>query len=288
MEATELRIRAGSKFLEGMLTVMGIVFLIFFLSSFTGTREKEIGARHSAVWVSLVALLVLRQWRWRRRILIGTAGIQWHHSKDDYGRRLTWSEVEELFILGPEEFELRGAGTSIQFTPAFGGVAEARERVSRSLGDLRYRLRDRAMREGELHFRMPGGRWKAHVLYLLVILVLTGLTATVALPIVSRRQAGFPLLLIGILGVSWVWNFRRRASLMGTVVTLYRDGLLVRRLDGSEKIAWSTVTGTDWNEKGGLDLLLAGGRRVSLPRQLANITLLEGFVEEARAGAQSA
>jgi hypothetical protein len=232
-----------------------------------------------------VALLLLRQWRWRRRILIDATGVRRLRSKNDYGVRLEWDEIEELFILGPQEFELRGAGKSIAFTPSFDGVLEARTQVSRSLHTLRGRLRDRAMREGELHFRMPGGRWKAHALYLLVILVLTGLTAMVAVPIVSRRQAGFPLLLIMILGVGWVWNFRRSASRMGTVVTLYRDGLLVRRLDGSEKIAWSTVTGTDWNEKGGLDLLLVSGKRVSLPPQLANVTLLEGFVEEARTGA---
>ena len=36
---------------------------------------------------------------------------------------------------------------------------------------------------------------------------------------------------------------------MGTVVHLYRDGLLIRRLDGRDKVAWSDLAATEWDGK---------------------------------------
>lgn len=289
MEAMELRVRVSRMFFEAVLLLLVVVFVSFCLSSYRHSAEEEKAARHITLWIYLATLLLLQQLRWRRRILIGLAGMQWRRSASDPGIGLTWSEVEELFILGPEEFELRGAGKSIRFTPSFGGVGEARERVSRSLGDLRHRLRDRAMREGELHFRMPTLRWKAHALYLAAVLVLTGLTALGLAPVLRQGRNGVPAIVVFLVFGAWiVLKLRRLASGMGTIVTLYRDGVLVRRLDGSRKISWSTVTGTEWNEKGGLDILEQGGKRVSLPPQLANVTLLEGFIDEARSGPSNA
>jgi hypothetical protein len=240
-----------------------------------------------ALGPSALAIVVLVIFRWRSRVLISPQGLELRRSEGVALKRLGWDEVEELFILGPEEFELRGGGISIRLTAAYEGVSQARSVVSARLGSLRERLHDRALREGELVFRMPLGRWKAHVFYITVLIVLTILTGMLVAPMVSHAGFGFPA--VGILmGGAWVWSLRRQASGMGTVVTLYRDGLLVRRLDGSRKVAWSEVAGTEWNGEGGLVLRLTNGKRVFLPPQLANVTLLEGFVEEARTGTRSA
>lgn len=280
----ELRVRRFGVAFEIALTLVLAWFGSLFLVVLARHEWDLTLARNAFLLSAATAILFLRRRRWRRRIVLDDDGVRWRRSKNDDGRRLGWDEVEELFILGPEEFELRGVGKSIAVTPAFDGVGEAREFVSRRLAGLRDRLRDRAMRQGELHFRMPGGRWKAHAFYLAVILVMTLLTAMVAVPML-RGQPYLPWLLLMVLVVGFVWKLRQQASALGTVVTLYRDGLLVRRLDRSRRIAWSTVTATDWNERGGLDLVLQGGKRISLPPQLANVTLLEGFIDEARAAA---
>jgi len=288
VDRMELRIRAGSILLEALLALIVVVSITVGFSSYRQSPGEERTARRTAPWVYVAALLFMSRRRWRQRIVIGPAGVRWRRSENDEGRGLTWSEVEEFFILGPEEFELRGAGRSILFTPSFGGLPEARAQVSRALGDLRHRLRDRALREGELHFRMPALRWKAHALYLVALLVLTGLSAAGVVHFLRRDAADAPLLVLVVaFGVWLVWKLRRLASGMGTIVTLYRDGILVRRLDGSRKIGWSTVTAAEWNEKGELEIVLEGGKRVPLPRQLGNLTLLEGFIDEARTGPTS-
>lgn len=281
----ELRFRGFQVFVEIVLAMVltGFGSMVVVAAATNEGKGPRIG--YLFLGSFLVAVLLLRHFRWRQRIRIDDVGVQWRRWRHDFGRSMLWEEIDELFILGPVEFELRGAGKSIVVTPAYDDPVVARDLVSRRLGGLRSRLRDRAMRDGELRFRMPGGRWLAHSLYLILILVLTALTAAAVVPFFFRRvTTGFPLLLLLGGAVAYVWKLRRGASQLGTVVTLYRDGILVRRLDGSRKIAWSEIIETEWNQEGGLDIVMNAGRRVSLPPRLANITLLDGFVEEARTG----
>ena len=51
--------------------------------------------------------------------------------------------------------------------------------------------------------------------------------------------------------------------------------------------AWSDLASSEWDARGGLELVLHSGRRISLPPGLGNISLLEEFVEEGRQTAAS-
>jgi hypothetical protein len=231
-----------------------------------------------------LVLFVLTAFRWRSRIRIDRDGIQWRSSGRGLGTRLEWEEVDELFLLGPLDFELRGAGKAVRVSGLYRDPDRARRLVSARLGDLRDRLRARALRDAELVFRMPTRRWKAHASYLLAILVLTIVTGLLLAPILHRGRFGFPGFIV-LFGGTWLWGLRRRASRMGTVVTLYRDGLVVQRLDGRDRVAWSEIAASEWDRKGGLELRLGSGRTIPLPPSLGNISLLEEFVEEGRQGA---
>lgn len=231
-----------------------------------------------------LALLFLTFSRWLLRIWVDRDGIALRRSGEDIVSRLEWEEIDELFLLGPAGFEVRGEGKAVRVSRYYSNPERARALCSARLGDLRDRLRARALRDGELVFRMPSGRMKAHVTYLLAILTLTTVTGFLLAPILLRGRFAFPVVIV-LFGGSWLWGLRRRASRLGTVVTLYRDGLLVRRLDGRDKIAWSELASSEWDAKGGLDLVLRSGRRISLPPSLGNISLLEEFVEEGRQAA---
>jgi hypothetical protein len=227
-----------------------------------------------------IALLLLTVFRWRSRIVFDQEGVEGRRSRDRGGTRLAWGEVDELFLLGASEFELRGAGKAVRVSRRYRVPWNARDLCSERLGGLRQRLRDRALQDGVLVFRMPVPRLKAHVAYLLAILFLTGVTGLLLAPLFHRGRIGLPIFIL--FGGSWLWGLRRRASRMGTVVHLYRDGLLIRRLDGRDKVAWSDLAATEWDGKGGLVLTLRTGRKIPLPPSLANIALLEEFAEESR------
>ena len=280
MQPQEFRFRGGRMALEVILAwlVPGIGFLAL--------REDVPSLLRGAGYLGSVglALLLLAVFRWRSRIRIDRDGIEWRRSRDRVVRRLEWEEVDELFLLGPSEFEVRGAGKAVRVSAFYQDHDRARHLSSARLGALRERLRARALRDAELTFRMPARRWKAHVSYLLAILILTAVTGLLLAPIFLRGRFGFPIFVV-LLGGSWLWGLRRRASQLGTVVTLYRDGLLVRRLDGRDRVAWSEIAATEWDRKGGLELQLRSGRNLSLPPNLGNISLLEEFVEEGRQAA---
>jgi len=276
----EFRFRGGRVALEVMLAwlVLGIIFLTL--------REALPSALRGPSYLGSVglAVLVLAVSRWRSRIRIDRDGIEWRRSRDGRVRRLEWEEVDELFLLGPSGFEVRGAGKAVRMSALYQDHDRARHLASARLGALRDRLRARALRDAELTFRMPARRWKAHASYLLAILILTAVTGLLLAPVFVRGRFGFPVVVV-LLGGGWLWGLRRRASRMGTVVTLYRDGLLVRRLDGRDQVAWSEIAATEWDRKGGLELQLRSGRTLSLPPSLGNISLLEEFVEEGRQAA---
>ena len=270
------------------LLLVGVAFFILALVAHEALRFTAYAGLHSpAAWGAFAltagALLVFR---WRSRIRIDRDAIELRRSRRAVDVRLEWEEIDEVFLLGPERFEVRGAGKAVVFRGAFPDAARARQRVSARLGGLRDRLRDRALMDGALEFRMPIGRWQAHASYLLAILVLTALTSMVLAPFLAHRRIGFPVFIV-LIGGSWIWSLRRRASRLGTRVTLYKDGLLVRRLDGKDRVAWSEIASTEWDEKGGLVLVRRSGGRIAIPPTLANIAILEEFVEEGRQAASA-
>src|SRR5262249_27577741 len=128
-------------------------------------------------------------------------------------------------------------------------------------------------------FRMPEKSWKAHLAYLGAILILTTLTGLALAPLFKGRFFGLPILFV-FFGGSWLWGLRKRASGLGTRVMLQREGFVVRRLDGEERVPWSDFERSEWNEKGGLDLRLRSRRVISLPPSLGNIAMLEECLRE--------
>jgi hypothetical protein len=235
--------------------------------------------------LTTVALTLLIWRRWRSRIVLDDRGVEWRRSRRGVVTRLEWSEVDEFFLMGGIGFELRGAGRRISFTELYEDIYNARDLSLPRLSGMRDLLRTRALQDGRIVFRMPGGRWKAHVAYLGAVLILTGITWYCLATLLDRTIRGFPFIIL-VFGGSWLWGLRRRASGMGTRVTLQREGLTVRRLDGKDRIAWEDLERTQCNANGGLDLVLRSKRVIALPSALANIGLLEEFIHEGSAAVE--
>lgn len=281
MEPMEFRFRGKRAALEAVCVPVACGLLSLFLK---GRLPPAVHAG-AVLGASVLVVLMLALLRWRSRLRIDRDGIEKRRSRTDVAARLEWEDVDEIFLLNEAEFEVRGAGKAVRFSGVYADPGRARELVSARLAGLRDRLRDRALTDGQLEFRMPVTRWQAHVSYLLAILFLAALTSWVVGAFFLRRPSGFPF--VFILFGGWFWSLRRSASRLGTRVSLFRDGLLVRRLDGKDRVAWAEVGGTEWDAKGGLVLVLRSGKRIPLPFNLANIAILEEFVEERRQAASA-
>jgi hypothetical protein len=282
MQPQEFRFRGGRIALEVIL-----IWIAFGVLSAALRGHLPPPLHVPAILTSLgLVLLLLTAFRWLSRIRIDGDGVERRRSRERVVTRLEWEEVDELFLLGTSEVEVRGAGKAVRVSGLYQDPDRARHLCSARLGGLRDRLRARALRDAELVFRMPTRRWRAHASYLLAILILTVVTGLLVAPLFLRGRFGFPFFLV-LFGGSWLWGLRRRASRMGTVVTLRREGLRVKRLDGMDKVAWSEITAAEWDQKGGLELVLGSGRRLALPPSLGNISVLEEFVEEGRQAAAS-
>jgi hypothetical protein len=228
---------------------------------------------------SVLVLLLLSWGRWRRRFVVDAGGVELRRSKSRVLVRLDWGEVDEIFLLGRAAFEIRGAGRSIRLKGPYRFLGRARERCAPRLVGIRDHLQRRALADGKLVFRMPEEAWKAHLAYLGAVLILTVLTGLALAPLFRGRFSRLPVFFI-FLGGSWLWGLRKRASRLGTRVTLLREGLVLKRLDGQERIAWSDYGHSEWNRKDGLDLILRSGRVLPLPPSLGNIAMLEEFLRE--------
>lgn len=235
--------------------------------------------------LAALALTVLTWGRWRSRIVLDERGVERRRGRRVV-TRLDWEEIDEFFLMGGIGFELRGAGRRIAFTELYGDIYHARDLCLPRLSGMRDLLRRRALEEGSIVFRMPSGRWKAHVAYLGAVLILTGITWYCLATILNRTIRGFPFIIL-FFGGSWLWGLRKRASGLGTRVTLRREGLLVRRLDGKDRISWDGLERTQWNANGGLDLVLRSKRVISLPSSLGNLGLLEEFIHEGSESVES-
>ncbi len=233
-----------------------------------------------------LAFFLLCWGRWRRRFVIDAGGVELRLSKTRVLRRLEWGEVDEIFLLGWAAFEIRGAGKSIRLKGPYRFLDRARDRCAPRLIGIRNHLRTRALSEGKVVFRMPGDPWKAHLAYLGAILILTVLTGLALAPLFKGRFFGLPVVFV-FFGGSWLWGLRKRASGLGTRVTLQREGLVLKRLDAKERIAWADFDHSEWNEKGGLDLVLKSRRVLPLPPSLGNIAMLEEFLREGPPSADS-
>jgi len=265
--------------------------LFFVIASFMATAPFAVGFDERlegfpenfipGLVLGAVLLGMLTWFRWRSRIVLDDQGVEWRRSGRSAGMRLNWDEVDEFFLTGGATFELSGRGGRIRFTGYYEDVSRARDLCLPRLSGMRDLLRSRAFRDGSLVFRMPGGRWKAHAAYLAAVLILSGVTWYCLATLLGRRFNGLPFVFL-FFGGSWLWGLRRRASGMGTRVTLHRQGLLVRRLDGKDRVTWDALERTQWNTNGGLDLVLRSRKVISLPPALGNIGLLEEFIQEGR------
>jgi len=277
----EYRFRAGriSSEVLGLLCLGG--FLEGFLWATRGYGRYRLEPFLAGLALLAAVLLACLWFRWRSRLRLTTEGAEWRRSADRVVTRIPWSEVDEIFLLGFAEFEIRGAGKRIRFSGVYDRVDRAREHCSAALPGLRERLHDRALQQGELLFRTPGSRWAGHAAYLATVLLLTAVTGLVILAIRKTLRSGIPFFIV-LFGAGWLWRLRSRASRRGTRVTLYKDGLLVRRLDGSDRLAWSDLIRTEWTDRGELRIHRRKGEPILLPSTLGNLPILEEFLESER------
>jgi hypothetical protein len=281
MELRDYRIRPGL-ILGEVAGALGLGLLL--VLALTAAFEKFPDRCPPELSLSLGVLILFLVWsllRWKSRIRVDPSGIRAIRLPRTAGTRLAWEEIDELFRFGPLEFELRGRGKRIRFTDSYADVPSALQQVSVGLAGLRDRLRDQALKESELVFRTPHSRWTGHLLYLGAVLLLTALTGLVVWSFLHAARIGFPVFLV-FFGGGWLWKLRARVSRLGMRVALYRDGLVVRRLDGSDKIAWSELDRTEWTARGDLLLKLRSGREILLPSTMGNISILEEFLDENR------
>jgi hypothetical protein len=287
MESLTCRFRIGQAVWEA---VLGIALSFLVVTPFTleldSRRMESRGVFVPGASASLALIGILLWRRWRSRFVVDEGGVEFRRSARKAGARLDWGEIEEVFLLSSSGFEIRGGGRRFRLTDIYENVFSAREKCARRMERVRDHLQARALQEGKVVFQMPGGRWKAHLAYLLSVLVLTGATGLCVAQLLKRSMVGFPVVIV-LFGGSWLWGLRKRASGLGTQVTLDRGGVEVRRLDAAERFAWEELDRTEWNDKDGLDLVLRAGRVVSLPSALGNIALLEEYLRDGRAGAES-
>jgi hypothetical protein len=283
MQPLECRFRFSRAMGEAALVFMMFFFGLLFAGNVPDPRVY-LGSLVGGLFVALGGLIAFR---WRARFLVYEQGVEFRLSANARPSRLDWSEIDELFLLNDTQFELRGAGRHLRFAGPYEDLYSARQACLPRLERIRETLQTRALREGKVTFGMPGGRWKAHVLYLGAVLILTGVTFYCLATLLHRKvRTGLPFILL-FFGGSWLWGLRKRASGLGTRVVLQREGLVVRRLDGKDKIPWEDLERTEWNEHNGLNLVLRSRRVIALPRSLANLGLLEEFLHEGRRAVDS-
>ena len=278
MEPLECRYRVGRVVGEVLLILMAELLLGLILAA--NLQPFDASAILAGVATATLFAVAFRGWRrWRSRFVIDDRGVEFRRSRTRLLTRLDWDEVEEIFLLGPAEFELRGAGKRLRLRRTYDRLAFARERVTPMLAGIRDRLRNQALLQGRVVFRMPDRSWKVHLAYLGTVLVLTAITVLCLAPLFKGKIFGYPVLIV-FFGGSWLWGLRKRASVRGTRVSLQREGIVVRRLDGRDRVAWADFDRPEWNERDGLDLVLKSRRVISLPSSLGNIALLEEFLRE--------
>lgn len=283
MQPLECRFRFSRAMGEAALA-----FMAFFLSLLFANEVPDARLYLGCAAGGLVVLLtVLFRWRWRSRFLVHEGGVEYRRSENALVTRLEWGEIDELFLLNDTEFEVRGAGRPIRFAGPYEDLYSARQACLPRLERIRESLQARALRDGTVTFGMPGGRWKAHLAYLGAVLILSGITFFCLATLLSKRiRNGLPFIVL-FFGGSWLWGLRKRASGLGTRVILRREGFIVRRLDGKDKVPWGDLERTEWNDRNGLNLVLRSRRVIALPRTLANLGLLEEFLHEGRRAVDS-
>src|SRR5262245_24653569 len=252
MESLECRHRAGSAFAE--LVLLLLVELLLAALAASWLRSGDGPAFVLGAWTATVLAIWFLGWRrWRSRFILDDHGVEFRRSRRGSGVRLEWDEVEEVFLLGSGAVELRGAGKRMRLGRAYRHLMLARDRIARRMGGIRERLRARALVEGRIDFRMPWGAWRATVPYLARVRWLTGITGLCLAPLLRGK---FFAIVFVFFGGSWMWGLRKKASVLGTRVTLQREGILVRRLDGRDRIAWEDFDRAEWSNGDGLNLVL--------------------------------
>jgi hypothetical protein len=283
MQPLECRFRFSRAMGEAALVFMLFFFALLFAGNVPDARIY-MGSLVGGLVVVLVGLVAIR---WRSRFLVHEQGVEFRRSANARPSRLDWGDIDELFLLNDTHFEVRGAGRHLRFAGPYEDLYSARQASLPRLERIREALQARALRDGTVTFAMPAGRWKAHLLYLGAVLILTGVTFYCLATLLDRKiRTGLPFIVL-FFGGSWLWGLRKRASGLGTRVVLQREGLLVRRLDGKDKIPWEELERTEWNDRNGLNLVLRSRRVIALPRSLANLALLEEFLHEGRAAVDS-
>ena len=282
MELSQCRFRIARALGESALVILAI-FLALLWSQDLARPPVSAGI----VAGGSLLLILLAGWRWRSRFQVDDRGVEFRRSPGRVSTRLEWSEIDELFLLDNTCFEIRGAGRQLRFAGPYDDLYSARQACLPRLERIREALQARALRDGTLTFRMPGGRWRAHLAYFAAVLVLSGVTWYCLATLLDRRiRNGLPFILL-FFGGSWLWGLRKRASGLGTRVILQREGFVIRRLDGRDKVPWGELDRTEWNEHGGLNVVLRSRRVIALPPALGNLGLLEEFFHEGRRAVDS-
>jgi hypothetical protein len=289
MQPLECRFRLGRAFGESALLLLWVFVALLWstqqaLPGVVAPPARVALAIAGAGTCLLVGALI---GRWRARLRVDENGMEFRGSPGYVSTRLEWSEVDELFLLDDTQFEVRGAGRVIRFAGPYDDLYSARQACLPRLQGIRDALQAQALRDGKVTFRMPAGRWRAHLAYFAAVLVLSGVTWACLATLLDRKfRTGLPFVFL-FFGGSWLWGMRRRASGLGTRVTLEREGFGVWRLDGRDMVPWEELDRAEWNDQNGINLVLRSRRTIVLPPTLGNIGLLEEFLHEGRRAVDS-
>lgn len=282
MQLVECRFRISRALGESALTLLAIFIALMWAQD----RNSPATTAGIVVFGALLLIFCLG-WRWRSRFRVDDQGVEFRRSARAVVVRLGWADIDELFLLDDTQFEVRGSGRQLRFAGPYEDLYSARQACLPRLERIRQTLQSRALHDGTVTFRMPGGAWKAHLAYFGAVLVLSGVTWYCLATVVDRKfRNGLPFIVL-FFGGSWLWGLRKRASGLGTKVVVQREGFVVRRLDGRDKVPWEELDRTEWNEQGGLTLVLRSRRVLVLPSSLGNLGLLEEFLHEGRRAVDS-
>jgi hypothetical protein len=226
-------------------------------------------------------VLVAGLWRWGRRGRADADGVAISASSSGPVQRLAWAEVDEIFALGSQGFELRGNGKAVRVSTDFDGVDRAfalfqRHRAA-SLAESIGRTLDAG---GTVRFRGPLETSAAIVQGLIHIVVFTPvlmgpwLLIPKARPFDGREAWFFTLCLVAVaLAVMLVVFLRSKARDCGWV-EVGPDGLAYRLAGRPRRFRWDEVASAGADAAGRLILQSKAGDRAVVPLTFGNFPYL--------------
>jgi hypothetical protein len=244
-----------------------------------------------AAWTGagLPFVLVAGIWRWGRRGRMDVHGASMMLSSRGPVERLAWEEVEEVFRVGQEGVELRGASLRLRFSGDFAPLGGAWAWVGRFRGAALGAELQRKVEAGEtLRFRGPV---EPGIALLRAAALVAFLLPAAAAPLVflSRLPARpMPSALwwsshgMAVFATAWVSIILlgMLAAVLSSCgwVELGPRGLAFRTAVFPAFLAWDEIRSVEATKGSYLQVRIAAGRSVLLPTTYANGRFLEELI----------